>query len=373
MKLPSWMLRLWNAVVGWFAPTPAHAPQKRRRKPRTPVVTKGTIGELLDSLDVTFKQIAQADDRASWTDKSLRDGLRAMGPLVPLYGLARAISWDRVEATVFPSLIFSAVAREDQPGDTAYPQFLYAHKVRKFAGGSAEPFAGERYEGGVCFTLEYKNERLFWANFGVTIDRESGRIGIVKQRQAIYHRLPRGGYHRVEWAAAAGLVSDEALQTWTAFAFNTWAARENNWRVSVRKGGRRATFCIPDNEAKRFFGDRDREATGKDGRLRPIIHFVRSHARVTAHGETTVKEHIRGLREFNWNGYHCAVLAPRFHLVDADAMQVASHDEVDLAGKWGMAPDKLGEFLADSEDAQALARPRYTYIQPGPRELPPHG
>lgn len=359
------------ALFGRSKPAPV-ATVQRRRKPRKDAATSTkpgakTISGLLDDLDYTFNQLNAADHAGSWTDRRLRDGLRALGPVVP---------WDdRVKFNVaevtdpcpqaFPSLAFVSVPGLEDTAATVYAKFIYAHKVDKFPAGARETEVGERYECGVCYHLGRNEKKLFWFNFAVTVNRNTGHIGLVKARQSVHYRLPgrAGTVSRNEWVNAGIGLPDDDLTCYAALAFNAWRARETSWTVSAKRAGRRVTFCIPDNEAKGFFSDRDRTALTADGRMRPIMHFVSGHKRALADGrETEVKEHIRGLREFDWNGSHCAITAPKFHAWTADKMRAAASDEEELEGKWAIGADALGAMLAESEDTQHRPKPRLTLV-----------
>jgi hypothetical protein len=66
-----------------------------------------------------------------------------------------------------------------------------------------------------------------------------------------------------------------------------------------------------------------------------------------------VHEHIRGLREFDWRGYSCAVTAPKFHRFNLHQFDVPAIDELqarrdrDLVGV-----DVFAGELAELEDHQ---------------------
>lgn len=103
------------------------------------------------------------------------------------------------------------------------------------------------------------------------------------------------------------------LASWLAEVFKVFSQREKQWRVSVRKGDHRVTFCIPDSSAKDYFATRDKTALTSSGKRRPIIHIAREHLRNVNGKKVIVPEHIRGLREFDWRGYRFYVSAPKFH------------------------------------------------------------
>jgi hypothetical protein len=126
--------------------------------------------------------------------------------------------------------------------------------------------------------------------------------------------------------------------------------RKSKWNIGVSNRKKRIVFLIPDNEAKDYFRGRQKVANDK-GRTRPIIHFV--HAHTQNHGGKLVEipEHIRGLREFDWSGYHCTITAPDFHVFNSLEFGSAAETSLDDALPAGMLGiGELGEILNGLED-----------------------
>jgi hypothetical protein len=129
------------------------------------------------------------------------------------------------------------------------------------------------------------------------------------------------------------------------------------WSVSVRHRGLRATFCVDNNNAVPYFRDREKTALTDGGRRRPIIHICDEHQREVAPGKfTTVKQHIRGLRTFDWRGYECAITAPTFHAFFINQFDVESQEfELDKLQPGFISASKYAGLLAQYEDTQSIA------------------
>lgn len=146
---------------------------------------------------------------------------------------------------------------------------------------------------------------------------------------------------------------EQLVRKWFVKAVLAWQRREENWSVGVKKDSVRATFSVPKELTKTFFADRIK-IVGPTGATRKIVHYVHEHERVTATGTTTVKEHIRGLSEFAWNGYKCRVTAPKFNgrlSTEFDIPCEESEDEDDAPTPKGlMDVEELAEQLAAIEE-----------------------
>lgn len=292
-----------------------------------------------------------------------------MGPHVPVR-VGRETGIDAMEPRVsikpetrFSALIFVAYNDgRNNNTDWVYPDFAYASRLKKLP-WHAEPLPGIAYECGLAF--RFSSGHLFWMGFYITINPETG---IVRACHELIHEpieVPkRGSYTRKKWAVspfaseAWGKNEDErndALARIFANAFRFWQEKDSMWSVGVRRDGRRVTFCVQPTDTKRYFKDRDKQALTSSGKRRPIIHFVNEHDREVEPGKTVkVKEHIRGLRQFYWKGYECAVTAPQFHRWTSQAFDVAPEFEEDVAEvpKDFITMDRMGAILADMEDAQ---------------------
>jgi hypothetical protein len=129
--------------------------------------------------------------------------------------------------------------------------------------------------------------------------------------------------------------------------FTWWSQRNERWSVAVKQGKDRVTFGIDPEDTKRYFADRNKSIKNANGSTKRIIHFVKEFQRSNG---TVVKEHIRGLREFDWKGYNCIVNAPTFTSMTAAKFDILGKEipgpitegMVDIVG--------LGAMLARIED-----------------------
>lgn len=341
---------------------------------------KATLGELLDGIDKTFKALTIGTSGDSCTHHETRIGLRRLGPtVIPESWLnippAADPNWtggewmpivnpvlSEVNKIDFPSLIFIAVNEGDLTDDHwLYPDFLYATRLDRrpsYTGAVGDVI----YETGAAYRTTTK--RLSWQSFHVGIDKKTGVVTAGRELYRQYVPIDKHGGHgymRTQWDVP--LRSTEwggdshqlhRLAYMFARAFQFWRAKAAFWSVSVRKDGRRCTFAIHPKQTAVYFRDRGRTALTAGGKLRPIIHHVREHPRVLASGrETTVREHIRGLRTFNWRGYLCAVTAPKFHIWSADQFVLPGMpEEVRHKDKDYLSIKELGGDLAYMEDMQ---------------------
>jgi hypothetical protein len=194
---------------------------------------------------------------------------------------------------------------------------------------------GVVYECGAAFEDE---KNLFWAFFFISI-RQDGSVVPIKYKYRERVSLPGGawftrpanGFGNIEeWAGEHNAEANQFLKQAATMCFNFWAMKDRMWRIIVKKGGVRMNFSIGTDETKHYFKDRDRSGIcTQSGRLKPIAHYVSEHTRRYTSGKTTViKEHVRGLRRFLWNGYQVIVKSPRFGGVFADSFEgAASSDE----------------------------------------------
>lgn len=368
-----------------IAPAIATAKRRRKRSGKPRVRYARDLGELLDRLDETFRalQIAKLPHTYNITPADLRAGLRRMGPFVfP----GDSLPWhydqrvDVAQVKKWSTMIFVASAEGGGGGDeeTMLPDFFYAFRYDKF-GSHVERAPGDLcYECGAAYR-EVNNpgsSKLYWSSYPAWIDSHTGEVKVTRllnyeyiQVKGARGRSPRDrqSYTRKSWQIpelARSLTmkgeSDRGvehrmhvLEQMTALTFNVWMQRNHVWSVGVRKDKERATFGVPQEQVKHYFRDRGRTALAENGRLRPIIHHVIDHDRHYLSGKVAhVKEHLRGLREFNWRGYECAVSAPTWHMLSSDFDLVgrdAPDDSPILPPGW-IGVDGIGSRLARAED-----------------------
>jgi hypothetical protein len=66
----------------------------------------------------------------------------------------------------------------------------------------------------------------------------------------------------------------------------------------------------------------------------------------------TIKEHLRGLDTFSWNGYDCKVTAPKFSDVTSVIFQIPGIevDETNIERGEFVGAKKLAEILSNNEE-----------------------
>jgi hypothetical protein len=109
---------------------------------------------------------------------------------------------------------------------------------------------------------------------------------------------------------------------WLCFLINGKTERRCGLQT-VEKDDIRANFYVDTKDTKYYFKDRDKSFT-ENGATKKIIHFVEDHERVIDGKRIYIKAHIRGQDTFNWNGYKCKVLSPKFHGIEHTQFDAAS-------------------------------------------------
>jgi len=363
------------------------APDKRRR------AYKRELSSLLDGIDRTFTNLTFRAEGGSFTHPDTRAGLRALGPHVPIETLdewkadwisgkraGNDDSWPRVKIgkeTKFSALMFISWYGGDErnspevAGHRSYKaNFLYASRQHKLPWNVA-PLKGDIfYECGAAWRQPGK-KKLWWVGYYVSINSRTGEVQCARmlmQEQVQVSPRKSTCYTRKYWGVPytrnfdpAGERSEDciaaALADEFADLFNFWQRRNTYWQVGVRRGNRRVTFCVRPEETKHYFKNRDKTALTVSGKRRPIIHFVNEHQRTLTNGRvTTVKAHIRGLRQFDWNGYQCSVVAPQWHRLNSLSFNVMGYDEEDIGGVRSLPLSAVGRLIAEMEETQHVPK-----------------
>jgi hypothetical protein len=133
--------------------------------------------------------------------------------------------------------------------------------------------------------------------------------------------------------------------------FDWWTQRKDeSWNVSVKKGKRRLVFSLNRMDTKKYFADRDISITTTTGKRKKIIHFVNEHERTVRDKKIVIKEHLRGLNKFTWNGYDCVVTAPKFSTLNTVVFDLLPEEQEEVqVGMVGMT--RLAGILSSHEDA----------------------
>lgn len=316
-------------------------PFKRKRKAR--VQHAVGLRDTLESLDATFARLKE-EEAGRYLSPSVKRAIREIGPLIPI-GIQIPLDNWRVDVSnmrTWPALIYvSSASNQEDTGKIdslgnpyVRGQLIYCNKVKRAPCEypSLQGFKGLIYEVGASYSHK---KVAVWMVYYVGIDPTSGAVTLSKRRQREYRSVGSSGHKfsfaRTEFKFPYEGYCDEEVDPEeqaaldVSLAFKLWSERGGMWKVSVRTAGRRATFLVGGNDTRYYFKDRKVEALAADGHKKRIIHHVNAHSRTLADGSSVeVKEHIRGIRAFNWRGYKCAVVAPKFHALNLDVFDASS-------------------------------------------------
>ncbi len=370
---------------------PADVTPIKPRKQRTKSDVPETLSELLDHLQITFDALRLPDD-IYFLERADRKALRNLGVHVPSPWLFKVSSDDddlKIDTTKpMPNIMCVSLPDDRKESGFMFPKFVFAIKLPSLPAGVAMK-AGVPYIFGYAMTCMDSGlkDNLLWGKCFITINKTTGAISFCDEFQLqdvwvplknpidrkIFGRqrkiVSRGWNRPLLFMERVYLSENGEMKRWAACNYNEtkiqeknvivnmfdiWRSRDSRWSVAVKHGKNRVTFGIAPEHTKKYFADRDKSIKAKDGRAKRIIHYVRPHTRTYPSGKVAqVKEHIRGIAFFNWQGYECAVTAPRFNgmvtaLFDSDPEwcdgEVVPSGMIDSAS--------LGRHLADAEMPQ---------------------
>ena len=322
------------------------------------------FGELLDNLELTFDSLKLPRITGSWLDKDSIIGLKKLGAHVPNpweAKFSKRTSDITIDVTKpLPAIMCISVPNEnDDEDDRARLKIMYAIKQKKLPWNVAYK-AGTPYIYGAAY--EFHGE-MFWFHMYITISKKTGHINPCEELRQVDNVIRANGrqtyYTTKRWTPPAFLQDDlqstKVLENTHLNMFRAmhewWSGRDERWNVVVKKNGERVTFGINDKDTAYYFKNRDK-VVSENGVTKRIVHYVREHNRVRDGKETTIKEHIRGLREFNWNGYQCNVVSPRLENKTAATFDVPG-DDIEENQEKMVYLSKVGKMLADFEERRS--------------------
>lgn len=107
---------------------------------------------------------------------------------------------------------------------------------------------------------------------------------------------------------------EEGKRFWWAApaAITLWCDRRYLWNVSVHDpSGSKAHFGVYEEEVISLFRSREEPITAT-GRLRPMLHWVRTHQRRLRSGDVAeIPKHLRGIDGFEMDGFGFEITQPR--------------------------------------------------------------
>jgi hypothetical protein len=321
-----------------------------------------SIKDILNQLNETFDALNHKNF-SRFTSMSTIRTLRAMGPtIIPPTNewklRTRVEDIENLPAIIYLANILPTVEREK------YPTFFYALKLSSPPYFLVNEIKGVCYEVGFCWDNN-KSKAKIWDGVYVVIDDNGvahcpqvlrfDRVNVRPKKYSVGQYTKR---YVSKQPYFDDLTEKEEENVGHVFAlfFNLWADRKEYWKVSANKNNRRATFLIDKRNTKTFFKDRDVEALTPSGTKKRIIHFVTEHTRKTKTKRTTVRAHLRGLRDFVWNDYRCYVTAPDFHGFNIDEFDTGCYQLDEKKGKRFMSGWSVMRLLTKLEDSRQSKR-----------------
>jgi hypothetical protein len=289
------------------------------------------MASILEQLDVTFANLRRGvesayDTRGLELNRSDMRGLLTCGPLV-----CNGLDFGDVEKpfggnATLPGCMFISVDKggHDEAHEAGYfkPDFAFAFKIRK------TPWVVAKQRGqawGFGLAWRSRNGKLLWRHFYAYT--ENGKVLPAHWLCELPVRVPGGSYTQRTWRTSNwNEERQEAPRVVLSSILNLYTDRQDRWTVAVSKDGQRAKFLIEGTDTALAFADRSLHALAADGKRKRIIHYVKAHTQNRGGRIVQIPEHIRGLREFDWNGYKCFVTAPRFHSFHDLSLTMAAED-----------------------------------------------
>jgi len=359
---------LWDSQPEFTFNRQPFSPIESVSTPKKPRVKRAaTLRQLLDDIGRSFETVG-CPTHWGWshTCKDTVIALRRLGPHISYdmeigkYFLSKSeISADALKGKSSALMFVSYPRPEDEQKNTMDCVFSYALLLKKSPWCVAKHPGKAIYECGAAWQ-DGKDKKLIWGNWYIALDKKTGKVEVCSILNHRETRVKEFIYVNKVWGeppmASAEFSNIEANQGLAVLrmvfinCYESWQVVESAWKVSVVKDGQRVTWTVPQKETKHFFADRDTTVTDARGMKKKIIHHVAQHARKTVTGETMVREHIRGLDNFNWRGYAVKVISPKFHIT-ANDFEVGGLNEsdIDIRNKNIVYASKVGQVLANAE------------------------
>lgn len=300
----------------------------RTRKTKTQEIPNTeTFSDLLKMLPDIFDSLAVPEVKSGWLPQREIAALKKIGVYVPTPWLLEDVDAPSLPCgEPMPIIASCSIFHSEQDeNDISYPRFAFAMREASLPAAIA-PTKGTPYRFGYQY-MQQKNKNSppeAWWHYGYIVVGTDGLLRIPMQMTTKYlkilHKKKSSTWTRwtnvptTAWAPQDILVSREDKKHQSPFSLLMfrqlilwWNRREDSWSVSVRRDGKRATFSIAPKHTAAYFADREL-TVDVSGRKKKIVHYVREHDRANG---SRVKAHVRGLSEFNWNGFDCVVTAPK--------------------------------------------------------------
>jgi hypothetical protein len=338
------------------------------------------LAELLENLDASFDTMRIPEMKGNWLGKREVRAIHKMGIYVAQDWGIEDVENPKLPAGMTLPVIASCfmIHPKHETDDRLNPRFAFAIRQPGLP-PSVEQVKGTPYQFGECYELSgpkrgEEKPRTFWMWAWVVV-RPDGLIVFPREKQRVVHQLNhrrlshdstsrRSSFTSTSWRAPALIDrrgdreehTQQEVEHLLSCMFRQlllwWAGRESQWSVGVRKSGKRVTFSVRPEHTAAYFSDRNKVAT-QEGKSKKIIHFVREHTRSNG---SVVRAHVRGLREFEWRGYQCAVTAPSL----TGAVLTAGFDlqpvEAPEETPGMLTLEQAAQWVAEAEDQDARKR-----------------
>lgn len=305
-KIYFWIITFFKFEIDVIKVAPKQRRQ-RKQKEKPDSYVDWNFKDLLDTLDSVFKNLKDPDMVVGDLSRHDTHALKTIGPHV----LRTEFDPDDMRLLDDMPMIMYVHIKPDKYDDNKLPICsFYAIKIEKLP-FFVQPINGVHYTCGLCLKLKEKKKKYnAWLQAYVTITPDKTIVNLILRN----HQVGKVNYRTWDMPDMGGdtrKAREECILSTFRHTFVYWINRERFWHIKVTKGKRHCTFAIPMNDATRFFRDRDLSILKIDGTRKAIMHFVKSHYRTYKTGYiATVKTHIRGLRNFQWNNYNIEINHP---------------------------------------------------------------
>ena len=356
--------------------TPRHQQRKPRHRPSDDSADIGVHWrfrkDILDRLDEYFFCLRRMRD----VDPSRHALLSKTGISIPAdyVNPQHASEFVKSHRPAFGGVLIPSADDED----SINPSFIYFYKV-KSPGRVQLVTTGDIYAVTAIYDDRQSGRSKLVAPipFYVHIDA-AGSVTLLRQavtvKREVEHRKKKG--HRketllldsvqwrypkhLEWMASENAAAHSPVrrkyttpEAIASYFFNlslgTYVEGHRKIVIRVHAGKETAAFNIDLKRCPHFFKDRDSTVLAADGRKKRIFHSVVKHHRHLVSGhDVEVKQHYRGTRFFDWNGYRVVIVLPsHLPLYTFDA---ACRQEED------MTPEEWQHYIADREVGEHIAK-----------------
>lgn len=344
-------------------PTRRAAPRPRSAEPQITWHFRTTILDRLDEYFHCLKRMRRLDSDSYDLFARVGFAIPADWYINPEHPDNRA-RLTKVHHLAFGGILFgtSGLAKEE-----FHPSFVYFQKLNR-------PLGVQHGTGGDIYSLTLiYDDRTRSEHFRVTQSvplrchvcfAPDGTLRLLRERVVVHapitsRRSKRGRRDKFtlttvqwripEWINVLG--EDEKrlpILEWFALAVLTYAESTSRIIVRVARAEMTAAFGIDLSRAKYFFRDRGLELAG-DGKRKRIFHAVTEHIRqVSEVRSTTVRQHYRGVRHFDWQSYRVRIVLPAHNAILRFAKATEEFEDAAHVPDGYVGMKKAGEMFNDA-------------------------